>query len=298
MADDNLDNGGIAHLVVAVADDVGVSNIGMLTEGNESSPDSPQLFAGSLNLTDSKRLVGEDELSDELTLGPSLHASAINTKASSVSTTPPSFTLLPSSEDLSDAHSTISNQSGSPANPSDQLILSDLLRVASTMGNFTISLGTLIQSFTSLFKLLTWDVFVTCNPTTRQTRTCHAAQARSYIEFDAAIRVSKRPTNLVMPSGYNDFARIITDKPFPYRLHTHGVSEDWVSIESKILRELLPVHYPKSATIMGLDRVLTVIGNDAVGRINKHESVTMQLNEGEDNAEEAPTMDPPERIFA
>jgi hypothetical protein len=290
MADDNLGNAGIAHLVVAVADDleaVGVTNIGMLTEGNESSPDNPQLFAGLLNLTDSKSLVGEDELSDELTLGPSLHVSAMDTTASSVSTAPSTLTSLPSSKDLSDADSTISNQSGSPANPSDQLTLSDLLRVVSTMGDFTISLGTPIPDLTSLYKLLNWGVLVTCNPTARKTRTYHAVQARSYIEFDAAIRVSERPTNLVMPAGYNDFARIITDKPFPYRLRTHGVSEDWVSIE------------PKSATIMDLDRVLTVIRNDAVGRINKHESVTMsELDEGEDNAEEAPTMDPPGRIFA
>lgn len=70
-----------------------------------------------------------------------------------------------------------------------------------------------------------------------------------------------------------------------------------MSIEPKILREILQVDYP-SATIMDLDRVLTraVIRNDAVGRINKHESVTMQPDEGD--AEEAPTMDPPEQLFA
>ena len=300
MADDNLGNAGIAHLVVAVADDleaIGVTNIGVLTEGNKASPDNPQRFAGSLNLTDSKRLVGEDELSDELTLGPFLHVSAMDTTASSVSTAPSSLTSLPPSEALSDADSTISNESGSPANPSGQLTLSDLLRVASNIGNFTISLVNviLIPGITCLFKLLTWDIFVTYNPTTRKTRTYHAAQARSYIEFDAATQVSEKPTNLVMPAGHNDFARVIIDKPLPYRVGTHGVSEDWVSIEPKILREILQVDYP-SATIMDLDRVLTMIRNDAVGRINNHESVTMQPDEGD--AEEAPTMDPPEQLFA
>ena len=243
MADDNLGNAGIAHLVVAVADDleaIGVTNIGVLTEGNKASPDNPQRFAGSLNLTESKRLVGEDELSDELTLGPFLHVSAMDTTASSVSTAPSSLTSLPPSEALSDADSTISNESGSPANPSGQLTLSDLLRVASNMGNFTISLVNVI----------------------------------------------------LIPAPVTS---VIIDKPLPYRVGTHGVSEDWVSIEPKILREILQVDYP-SATIMDLDRVLTMIRNDAVGRINNHESVTMQPDEGD--AEEAPTMDPPEQLFA
>ena len=252
----------VAHLV-AIADyleAVGVSNIGALTEGNGSFPDDPQLFAGSLNLTDLKGQVGKDSLSDELTLGPSLLISAMEI------TTSGSTPVTQSSRD-----STAPGQNGpvdNGINPSDRLVFGDLLNAASATGHFTIDLGNPIPGFASLYKL-GWDVYVTCKPTTRETRTYHAAQVRAFIKFDAALRASERPTDLIMPAGYDEFALIINSESFSYRLHTRNMSGDWVTTGTKIPWELLHIDYPRSATIEDLDTVLNVIGTDAAGRINR-----------------------------
>ena len=244
----------VAHLV-AIADyleAVGVPNVGALTEGNGSSPDDPQLFAGSLDLADLKGWVGEDGPFDELTLGPSLLISAMDITTSS------SASITQSSHD-----STTPNQDGSTIGgitPSDQMIFGDLLNAASATGHLTIDLGNPIPGFACLYKL-NWDVYVTCKPSTRETRTYHAAQVRAFIKFDAALRASERPTDLIMPAGYDDFARIINGEGFPYRLHTHSESAGWTSTGPKIPWELLQINYPRSATIQDLDAVLTVIGN-------------------------------------
>ena len=261
----------VAHLV-AIADyleAVGVSSISVLTEGNRSPPDDPQLFAGSLDLESLKGWVGEDSPTDALTLGPSLFVGTMDV------TTSDSASNAPSSQDSP----ALPNQDRSVVNditPADQMIFSKFLNAASATGHFTINLGSPILGFTNLYKL-SWDVYVTCRPTTCETRTYHAAQVWAFIKFDAALWASEQPSDLIMPAGYDDFAHVINTENFSYRLHTRNVTGAWVTTGPKIPWELLPVDYPKSATIQDLDAVLTMIGTDVAGCINKRNlSVTQQ----------------------
>jgi hypothetical protein len=149
--------------------------------------------------------------SNALTLGPSLLVSTMDiTTSSSAPTTPSSQDSL-----------ALPNQTGSMVNDitlSDQMIFSEFLNTASTTGHFTIDLGSPIPGFANLYKL-SWDVYVTCRPTTCEARTYHAAQVRAFIKFDVALQASEQPSDLIMPAGYDEFMHIINTENFSYRLH-------------------------------------------------------------------------------
>ena len=206
-------------------------------------------------------MVGDsDSLSDELTLGPTLLVNAMDITTHSTSATSSSL----------DSPS-LPNQDGSTVDDiaqSDRMIFGELLNAASATGHFTIDLGSPIPGFGSLYKL-SWDVYVTCKPTMHETCTYHAMQVWAFIKFDAALRASERPSDLIMPAGYDEFAHIVNSENFSYRLHTRSVEGTWVSTGPKIPWELLQIDYPKSAAVQDLDAVLTVIGTDAASRINK-----------------------------
>ena len=200
----------VAHLV-AITDyleTIRVSSIGTLMEGNGSSPDDPQLFAGSLDLASLKGWVGEDSPTDALTLGPSLLVGAMDI------TTSDSASNAPSSQDSP----ALPNQDGSAVNditPANQMIFSKFLNTASATGHFTIDLGSPIPGFANLYKL-SWDVYVTCRPTTHEMCTYHATQVQAFIKFDVALQASEQPSDLIMPAGYDDFAHVINTENFSY----------------------------------------------------------------------------------
>ena len=253
----------VAHLV-AIAnylEAVRLSGIGALTEGNRPSPDDPQLFAGSLNLTGLKSLVGDlNSLSNELTSGPTLLVNAMDITTHGASATSSSLDSpsLPNQD-----RSTVDDIA-----QSNQMIFGKLLNTASAMGHFTIDLGSPILGFGSLYKL-SWDIYITCKPTTCKTLTYHAAQVWAFIKFDVALQALEWPSDLIMPASYDEFAHIVNSENFSYQLHTRSVEGTWVSTGPKIPWELLQIDYPKSATVQDLDAVLTVIGTDAASWINK-----------------------------